>query len=212
MRQSVTQDLSPAAGYAMINENGKGRRCEEKVQRIAEEYRRLSPVGTGIIALDGRSAAGKTTLAGLLTAALNGAVVHTDDFFLPPELRTAQRLAAPGGNVHIERFAEEVLPYLRQGKPFCYRRFDCHAMDYADEMVVPAAPVIIVEGAYSCHPLLGHYADLTVFCDIDPQEQESRIRSRNGEAGWQIFRERWIPLEESYLREYRIKENADLVV
>ena len=85
-------------------------------------------------------------------------------------------------------------------------------MDYADEMVVPAAPVIIVEGAYSCHPLLGHYADLTVFCDIDPQEQESRIRSRNWEAGWQIFRERWIPLEESYLREYRIKENADLVV
>ena len=184
----------------------------EKVQRIAEEYRRLSPVGTGIIALDGRSAAGKTTLAGLLAAALNGAVVHTDDFFLPPELRTAQRLAAPGGNVHTERFAEEVLPYLRQGKPFGYRRFDCHVMDYAGVVEIPAVPVIIVEGAYSCHPLFGGYADLTIFCDIDPQEQERRIRARNGEAGWQAFRDRWIPLEEAYIGEYHIREHCDLVV
>lgn len=184
----------------------------ERAQRVIEEYRKRSPVGTGVIALEGRSAAGKSTLAGELAALLGGAVVRMDDFFLPPALRTPQRLGTAGGNVHAERFAEEVLPHLRQGKPFGYRRFDCHVMDYAGVVEIPAVPVIIVEGAYSCHPLFGGYADLTVFCDIDPQEQERRIRARNGEVGWQIFRERWIPLEESYLKEYRIKENADLVV
>ena len=184
----------------------------ERAQRVIEEYRKRSPVGTGVIALEGRSAAGKSTLAGELAALLGGAVVRMDDFFLPPALRTPQRLGTAGGNVHAERFAEEVLPHLRQGKPFGYRRFDCHVMDYAGVVEIPAVPVIIVEGAYSCHPLFGGYADLTVFCDIDPQEQERRIRARNGEAGWQAFRDRWIPLEESYLKEYRIKENADLVV
>ena len=96
------------------------------VTEIITAYEKLKPAGAGVIAIDGRAASGKTTLAAALAAETGGAVVHMDDFFLPAELRTPQRLAAPGGNVHAERFAEEVLPFLRQGRPFCYRRFDCH--------------------------------------------------------------------------------------
>ena len=143
---------------------------------------------------------------------LGGAVVHMDDFFLPGELRTPERLAAPGGNVHAERFAEEVLPYLRRGEAFRYRRFDCHRMDYNGWVEIPTVPVIIVEGAYSQYPQFGHYADLTVFCDIAPEEQKRRITARNGEEHWMVFREQWIPLEEKYLAEYHIKENAMLTV
>lgn len=122
--------------------------------------------------MDGRAAAGKTTLAEELAVTLGGAVVHMDDFFLPGELRTPERLAAPGGNVHAERFVEEVLPYLRRGEAFRYRRFDCHRMDYNGWVEIPTVPVIIVEGAYSQHPRFGGYADLTVFCDIAPEEQK----------------------------------------
>lgn len=100
------------------------------VTEIITAYEKLKPAGAGVIAIDGRAASGKTTLAAALAAETGGAVVHMDDFFLPAELRTPQRLAAPGGNVHAERFAEEVLPFLRQGRPFCYRRFDCRVMDY----------------------------------------------------------------------------------
>ena len=63
--------------------------------------------GRKIIAIDGRSAAGKTTLAEELLAVTGGDILHMDDFFLPPELRTAQRYSEPGGNIHRERFQEE---------------------------------------------------------------------------------------------------------
>ena len=85
------------------------------VTEIITAYEKLKPAGVGVIAIDGRAASGKTTLAAALAAETGGTVVHMDDFFLPAELRTPQRLAAPGGNVHAERFAEEVLPFLRQG-------------------------------------------------------------------------------------------------
>ena len=69
-----------------------------------------------------------------------------------------------------------------------------------------------MEGAYSQYPQFGHYADLTVFCDIAPEEQKRRITARNGEEHWMVFREQWIPLEEKYLAEYHIKENTMLTV
>ena len=85
-------------------------------------------------------------------------------------------------------------------------------MDYNGWVEIPTVPVIIVEGAYSQYPQFGHYADLTAFCDITPEEQKRRITARNGEEHWMVFREQWIPLEEKYLAEYHIKENSMLTV
>ena len=71
-----------------------------------------------VIAIDGRAASGKSTMGQQLAQILGAGLVHMDDFFLPLELRTEQRLRTPGGNVHYERFREEVLPHLRQPEPF----------------------------------------------------------------------------------------------
>lgn len=38
-----------------------------------------------IIAIDGRSAAGKTTLASNFARELNAVLIHADDYFLPEE-------------------------------------------------------------------------------------------------------------------------------
>ncbi|MBR2829754.1 MAG: hypothetical protein IKE68_04310, partial [Solobacterium sp.] len=69
----------------------------------------------------------------------------------------------------------------------------------------------VIEGSYSCHPELRPYYDLTVFLDIDPQEQIERIRRRNGEERLEAFRTRWIPLEELYFREMDVEHHCDLV-
>ena len=165
-----------------------------------------------VIAIDGRAASGKTTKAALLSAMLNAPVIHMDDFFLPPLLRTPERLALPGGNVHYERFAEEVVPSLKSGKAFAYRIFDCGQMDFAGFREIPAAPIRIVEGSYAHHPALGDYADLRVFTSVDEQEQMARILRRNGEKMAEMFRSRWIPMEEKYFASFGIREKADVVL
>lgn len=152
------------------------------------------------VVIDGRCASGKTTAAKILADVWKAPVIHMDDFFLPPALRTAERYAAPGGNIHYERFAEEVIPGLRTGRSFTYRPFDCSQMMMsAEETLVGAAPIRIVEGTYSLHPFFGDYADLAVFLDVDPEEQMRRLRIRNGDYA-EVFREKWIPLEEGYFR------------
>ena len=168
--------------------------------------------GLRVIALDGRAASGKTTKAGLLSAALDAPVIHMDDFFLPAELRTAERLAQPGGNVHHERFAAEVLPGLLSGEAFSYRVFDCRQMALSGQREILAAPVRIVEGSYAHHPALGAYADLRVFTHVDAEEQMARIRRRNGEDMAELFRTRWIPMEERYFAAFAIRDKADVVL
>lgn len=184
-------------------------------------YNRILPVmeaiasgesGQQIIALDGRSAAGKSTLAQLLGKMTGAGVIHMDDFFLPKELRTKERLAEPGGNVDYDRFLTEVLPGLKSGEAFSYRRFDCSRMELGESRKVPAGTIRIVEGSYSCHPKLGDYMTLRVFCDISAEEQRVRIEKRNGEEMLSRFVREWIPMEEKYFAYFPIKERADFVL
>ena len=165
-----------------------------------------------VIAIDGRAASGKSTKAELLSTVLAAPIIHMDDFFLPPALRTPERLSAPGGNVHYERFAEEVLPGLASGESFSYRIFDCSQMDFGGERPIPACPVRIVEGSYAHHPELGRYADLLVFSTVGEEEQMARILRRNGEKMAEMFRTRWIPMEENYFRHFSIRDKADIVL
>jgi thymidylate kinase len=128
------------------------------------------------------------------------------------ELRTPERFGVPGGNVHYERFAEEVIPYLSSEESFSYRIFDCSQMDYDGVRQIESSCIRVVEGAYSCHPYFGNYADITVFSDVNAEEQMKRIYKRNGEKMAQMFKERWIPLEERYFQKYKTPLNTDLIL
>ncbi len=165
-----------------------------------------------VIAIDGRCASGKSTMAQKLSEITGAGVVHMDDFFLPMELRTEERLNSPGGNVHYERFAEEVLPFLKRAGAFTYRRFDCSRMELGEKRLVAEAPFVIVEGSYSCHPSFGDYAAVKVFSDVAPQVQLERIGRRDGEDALEMFRERWIPMEEKYFAAYGIRDAADVIL
>lgn len=165
-----------------------------------------------VIVLDGRSASGKTTMAEQLAQILEGGVIHMDDFFLPAPLRTKTRLAEPGGNVHYERFAQEVLPEIAQTRSFSYRKFDCSRLIFGEPREVRASKWRIVEGAYSCHPAFGNYMDIKVFCDVKPEEQLHRIELRNGAESAKIFAQRWIPMEERYFERYHIQQKAEITL
>lgn len=217
-------DAYRAAGMPTVHHSDAYRAAEHPAYRIVDRrFVKLLPIlekiaalprgdRACVIALEGRAAAGKSTAAESLAAILGAGVVHMDDFFLPPELRSEERFAVPGGNVHYERFAAEVLPHVACPDRFAYRIFDCGKMAIEGEREVDASAYRIVEGAYSCHPTFGDYADLKVFFDIAPEVQMQRIIARNGAQMAEMFQKHWIPLEEAYYKANRTKENADLVV
>lgn len=180
---------------------------------ILEELTKLPQDEIHTIAIDGRCASGKTTMANMLAKVLEAGVVHMDDFFLPMELRTEERFKSPGGNVHYERVAKEVLPSLYTEEGFSYQRFDCSKMTLGNYVTVKGAKYYIVEGAYSCHPALGGYMSIKVFSDVEREEQIERIRRRDGEEYLKAFLNKWIPLEEEYFTSLgKIGENFDIVV
>lgn len=164
-----------------------------------------------LLALDGRCAAGKTTLAARLQAECGWEVVHLDDFFLQPQQRTPQRLAEPGGNLDRERLIQEVLYPLQQGKPGSYRVFDCHTMAFRPQRLpLPSGPVVLLEGSYACHPALWDFCALHIFLTVDPEEQLRRLARRSPEK-LDAFRTRWIPMEERYFAQYDLPRRCDLL-
>ena len=166
-----------------------------------------------ILAIEGRAAAGKTTLAKRIAERFGASVIHMDDFFLPAQLRTRERYGQPGGNIHLERFQKEILEPLKNGTLSEYRRFDCRRMEYQKEpIILPYDKFYIVEGAYSTHPIFGKYYDASIFADISKETQQKRIIARNGAEGFQTFAQKWIPLEENYFETFEIFTKCDYII
>lgn len=177
---------------------------------VEEIYKKIPSEKRFAIAIDGRCASGKTTLAGALQERLGGTVFHIDDYFLRPEQRTAERLAKPGENVDHERFEQEVLLPLKNGaEEITYRPFDCGTQTLKSPTTTPISRVVIVEGSYSCHAALWDYYDLRVFLTVNPETQIARIKARNPDSA-AMFQSRWIPLEEKYFAACEIKNRCDL--
>jgi uridine kinase len=165
-----------------------------------------------LIAIDGMCCAGKTTMTERLGKLLDANVFHLDDYFLQPHSRTPDRLNQPGGNVDVERFLSEVLLPALRGETAHVRRYDCHKdLVLPPESVAPKK-IVLIEGAYSLHPLLAPYYNLKVFCRIDPQLQLQRILKRNGKAALKTFETRWIPLENKYFEALDILTQCDIVI
>lgn len=171
---------------------------------------KLSGKDRVLIAIEGRSASGKSTLAQTLHRVYDANVFHMDDFFLRPNQRTAERLAQPGGNVDYERFLREVLAPLRGGEAFLYRPYSCAQQALLAPVPVSPKRLNIVEGAYSMHPFFGTPYDAAVFLSVSKERQAKRILERNGASMQRRFLSEWIPLEEKYFAACHARERCDL--
>lgn len=185
----------------------------KEIEEIKAHVEALQAAGKHpvVIGIDGMAASGKTTLTAQLEQALDAAVIHMDDFFLPQGFRTPQRLKTPGGNVYYERFKEEVVPYLRCGDLFGYRVFDAHKHEYTGTRVIQPKSVIIVEGSYCMHPELGDIYDLKVFTKVSPDEQMHRIQTTRSRVA-DMYKAMWIPMENRYHAAFGIEASCDMVI
>ena len=214
-----------AAGYPLCRHSMDYRLAYHPAYRLAgmeaEKYMpllmaidlRLMKKTPVTIAVDGPSCAGKSSLAAWLQTVYGDCeVFHMDDFFLPTERKTEERLNTPGGNVDWERFLEEVLLRLKQGKAFAYRPYDCGKCMLSEPVQAMPRMLNIVEGVYSQHPALRDAFDINVYLSIGKQEQSERILQRDGARMHRRFLMEWIPLEDLYFRELGIPQKADLTL
>ena len=165
-----------------------------------------------VIAIDGRCGGGKSTLGSLLKEQFDCNIFHMDDFFLPFEMKTAERLRKAGENVHYERFEEEILKPLQNAKSATYRQYLCNIGDFSQPIKVEQKNLTIVEGSYSLHPKLRNYYDYKIFITVDSKVQYERILKRNGKEKLQDFLNKWIPMEEHYFAELDIRNQCDLIL
>jgi len=97
---------------------------------------RPATLGPGrLICVDGPAGSGKTTLATALAEMTHAPVVHMDDLY-----------AGWDGLTDGIAQLETILLPLVEGSPGSYRRYDWHAREFAETVLVPPSPLLVIEG------------------------------------------------------------------
>jgi uridine kinase len=176
----------------------------DPVQQVVSLLRQREPGAgsTHLVAVDGPSGAGKTTLAARLSDALGGApVVHMDDLY-------------PGWDGladAVPRAVEWIAGPLLRGEAARYRRFDWERQVYAEWHTVPETPVVILEGVGSAARALSAVLTVTVWVDAPEQVRMARGIARDGEA-YRPHWERWATQERAHFALDGTRDRADVTV
>ncbi|MGN9910380.1 uridylate kinase [Phytohabitans sp. LJ34] len=184
------------------------------------------------VAIDGCSAAGKTTmadeLAGVLRARTERAVIRAgiDYFKRAVALRTTYPKGSPEG-YYLEYWdhaaiRDQLLVPLGPGGSRRYRTavMDLPALNAVDAPVevAPDDAVLVADGAFLQRPELDALWDLRIYVDVSFDEVLRRGIARDqqwmdsAEQAEHRYRTMYIPGERRYVDEVRPRERADVVV
>lgn len=184
---------------------------KENYNKLVQDIKQLANTNKPlIISIDGNCCSGKTTLADKLAKSLKASVLPMDDFFLRMEQRTKARYSEPGGNVDRER-VDKILGLYGNKKDICYAPFSCKTNTLSFLKRLDYNNILIVEGAYSCHPLLEKYYQYKIFLKVDSNKQLDRIAKRNGLEKLEDFKNKWIVYENTYFSTFDIESKANIV-
>ncbi len=188
-------------------------------QRLRNEDKRF------VIAIDGGSGSGKSTIGAAVAAELGATLVPRDDFFSAHVTHegwaakdTAQRAA---DCIDWQRLRREVLEPLVAGQIARWATFDftqgvCTDGSYGSSLnwkkALPPASIIVVEGTYSARPELADLIDLSVLVDVPAPVRHQMLEMRS-EADWlAMWHVRWDRAEDYHFSEIRPIASFDLVV
>ena len=181
-----------------------------QVVSLGELVRMLRPPEGGpggrpwVLAVDGRSGSGKTSLADRIQGVVKAsAVVHTDDIAWSQAMFDWADLLAGG-----------VLEPIRRGEPVSYQPPAWSERQRAGAIEVPQGrELVIIEGAGSARRELMHLIDAVVWVQSDLAESERRgIERDGGDQAAISFWHLWMAEELPFMADQRPWIRADVIV
>jgi uridine kinase len=156
---------------------------------------------TRVLAIDGRSGAGKTRLAAELSAELGAPMVSLEDFY--------------GGWDGLERgidlLVSAVLEPFAAGRAARVPRYDWAAGSWAEPLPLEPPDVLIVEGVGAGARRAAAFESLLVWLEAPTAVRKQRALGRDGET-FAPYWDMWAAQEEAMLARERTLEHADLVL
>ncbi|QBI54716.1 nucleoside/nucleotide kinase family protein [Streptomonospora litoralis] len=174
------------------------------VGRALQKLRR-SPVRAGrcrVMALEGRSGAGKTVLAGRLAAAAGCPLLHMDDLYPGWE----------GLAPSVPLVREWILRPLSRGADPQWRRHDWERGAPGAWEHTPTGRMLLIEGCGSGARELRPFLSLLAWVQAPDHVRAARLDARADAEEYAPYRSLWARQEEAFYAAHRPREHADLVV
>ena len=173
--------------------------------------------GPVIIALDGRSGAGKSTVAAQVAPRLSAVVIEGDDFYAGGTAAFWDEQTAVEKVAHVMdwRRQQQLLSDLRAGRGATWYPFDWEAFDgrlSESPMSCGPADVVILEGAYSARPELAELLDLRFLLDTPEPVRSQQLREREGDDYSEDWEGRWREAEDHYFGVIMPRSSFDQVL
>jgi energy-coupling factor transporter ATP-binding protein EcfA2 len=153
-----------------------------------------------LICVDGPAGSGKTTLADEIAELSGAPVLHMDDMF-----------EGWDGLPRITEQLQTLLRPLADGRSGTYRRWDWPANDWAETVLVPPAPLLVLEGVGSGSAEVADLVTVLAWVEVPYDLRMARGLERGGVGvaeNWQ----KWATDEQALFAREDTRERADVVL
>ncbi|OGO18621.1 MAG: hypothetical protein A2Z15_02265 [Chloroflexi bacterium RBG_16_50_11] len=199
-------------------------------ETIFEEIkRRQSTDKPFVIGVNGIDCSGKTMFAGGLEDFLksNGyrtQLISLDDFHNPREIRYAgysrdedyYDRVKQGSSFNFKLLIDELLcPISRKKtvfKQLTLLDWKTDKMENVKKYSINKNTVVILEGVFLFIKELEPYIDYKIFLEIPFEECARRAKARDTEDVYKKYRNKYLPAQRKYLKEYPPRQVADIVI
>jgi uridine kinase len=176
---------------------------DPEIRRIGLALRRAAPSAgaTRVVAIDGRSGAGKTSLAVALAGRLDAPVVSLEGLY-----------GGWDGLEHgIDLLVSEVLEPLAAGQAARVPRYDWVAQEWAEPAVLEPPGVLIIEGVGAGARRAAAFESLLVWLEVPATIRKHRALDRDGET-FVPYWDQWTAQEDLLLAREHTPDRADIVM
>jgi len=153
-----------------------------------------------LISIDGPAGSGKTTLAAELSELSGAPVLHMDDMF-----------EGWGGLPRIADQLDTLLSPLAVGRSGTYRRWDWPGNAWAETVLVPPAPLLVLEGVGSGAAAYEDLVTVLAWVEVPYDLRMARGLERGGIGVAENWRQ-WAADEQALFDREGTRERADVVI